>query len=483
MMNDKIKLFFKKPLILIAIIVLVSCWDRPLLTELATNRIEVRIMGTFSSDGSEEWDLSDWSLINDDSITENIFLMDDDYPELFMLDLAEMRLSRKQKRGAKFSIYRQTFRIPLNTNNSSQHDFFNGKGIVLKNDDVPQDREYHWVRLYIRKMVFDKAYRYHFDDRESNLLRAGIPERVTFHERRVDGFDFNLQQLNSRYDLLKRNYLAINRIFPLDIPIVGGLIFDNDNEKTVLEVRLNLKNYIKKYELIGTNEDNEPYIAHYFAFSDGLRDVLHGDAMIGGNIMAIARTYVPKETGNIESGSITSGGSGYVIAIPEGDEIADYIVPENYRKTYLNKWEKPELPFRQGQERTIASAMNYYLKSENYKYRWNSFMANLKEGDVENDEAQLVFEEAWAAFDEAVNFYKMPLLATRVYDDVEFSFKNVTPGEYDVYRIYWTDSEGNELSNGYGMLPNVFEALGTVTVEIGETGLVQPIENQRRTRD
>jgi hypothetical protein len=394
--------------------------------------------------------------------------MDNNYPELFMIDLAEMRLSEEQKGGAKFSIYRQTFQIPLKSDNALQDDFFNGKGILLKNDDVPKNTKYNWVRLYIRKMVFDNALRYYYDDQELNLLRAGQIERVTFHEKMVDGFDVNLQQLNSRYDSLKRNYLSINRIFPLDIPIAGGFIYDNRNEKTVLEIRLNLKNYIKKYELVGNDEDNEPYVSHYFGFADGLRDVLPGDVMIGGNITAVARAYVPNKTGIIDSGSITSGGSGYVIAIPKGEEISDYIVAENYRRTYVTKSEKPEQHL--SQTRTVASAMNYYLKTENYKHQWNSFIENIKAGGIDNDAAQLFFEDEWNAFDSphigVTNFYKMPPLAVRVYDDVPFSFENAAPGEYDVYRVFWTGDE-------YGVLPNAFAPkLGSVMVESGKTNII-----------
>ena len=467
MMNDKINSFSKKLLILIAITA-VSCWDRPLFTELTTNRLEVRIMGTYSSDGSETWDISDRFAINDDSITDNIFLMDNNYPELFMFDLAEMRLSEKQSKGDKFSIYRQTFQIPLKSDNSSQDNFFNGIGVALKNDDAPQNTKYHWVRLYIRKMAFDKALRYYYDDENPNLLQAGVEEEVVFHERTVKGFDINLQQLNSKYDSLKRNNLAINRIFPFDVPIVGGLAYNNKNKKTVLEIRFHLKNYIKKYELVENDEENDPYVSHYFAFADGLRDVLPDDAIIGGNILAVARAYIPNETGTIDSGSITSGGGGYVIAIPAGENISDYIVTGSYRKTFVTKSEEPALPF--GQTKTIASTMNYYLKSENYKYRWNYFMENIRNGNSDDNGAQLFFENEWDAFDNpntgAAKDFKMPPLATRVYNDVPFSFENVSSGEYDVYRIYWTGGE-------YGVLPDSYERLGSVTVESGKANIVE----------
>jgi hypothetical protein len=316
--------------------------------------------------------------------------------------------------------------------------------------------------------------RYYYDDDNPNLLKDGIPERVTFHERRVDGFDINLQQLNSRYDLLKRNNLAINRIFPLDVPIVGGLVFSNRNERTVLEIRLNLKNYIKKYEIIGIDEDNQPYISHYFGFADGLRAVLPGDTTIGGNILAIARAYIPSETGIIHSGDIRPGGTGYVIAIPAEDDINDYIVIGNYREDNVGFAEEPAMPIFQG--RTIASIMNYYLKFENYKYQWNSFMDEITDhGNRDNDEAQLVFESKWNAFDcpdtGAARFYKMPPLATRIYDEhvnEPFSFTNVTPGEYSIYRIYWT-------GDAYGRLPDDFEPLGSVVVESGKTSIVQSL--------
>ena len=102
----------------------VSCWDEALLSELDTNQLEIRFKGTYSSDGSEVWDIPDNSIFRDDSIDDYSYNSDYLYPDYYKIDIASMRLSDDKSGGSKFSNFRQAYSIPLNTDNSKQDDFF-----------------------------------------------------------------------------------------------------------------------------------------------------------------------------------------------------------------------------------------------------------------------------------------------------------------------------------------------------------------------
>ncbi len=114
----------------------------------------------------------------------------------------------------------------------------------------------------------------------------------------------------------------VNRIFPLSIPIDGGLIYDKEEKETVLEIRLVVKNFIKVYEY-----DYTGGLIRYFGLSDWLRDVKADETDIGGNVIAVARSYVPGKTVTI-SGN-TGVGSRYVVAIFAENDIADYTLTAN----------------------------------------------------------------------------------------------------------------------------------------------------------
>ena len=307
----------KNTFLIIALGAAVSgCWDRPLFTELATNRLEVRLKGTYASNDERAWQAP--VDVNDDSIDDyppTDVTTIDDLPDFFKFDIAEMRLSGGGSEDMKFSIYRQTYTVGIDDT-----DVFFNDGIILDNDDPEPDRTYTHIKIYFRKMIFDKAMKYELS---ADGWSAGEPTEVIFREHTTEGFDFNQLQTNYLYDTWRLESDSTNRIFPVTIPIEGGLTFDNDTDKTVLEVRFVVKNFIKKYEYdrFDYTADN-PFVAHFFGLSDWLRDVQPGDlqsgsAAIGGNILAVARAYVPGETGTI-TGTVDGIGN-YVIAIPAGE--------------------------------------------------------------------------------------------------------------------------------------------------------------------
>ncbi len=117
----------------------------------------------------------------------------------------------------------------------------------------------------------------------------------------VNGFNFNLAQVLSYYDSLKMNYGEINRIFPLSIPVEDGFIFNNKEPETVLEIRLVIKNFVKKYEYEYDDVDGNRKLRHFYAVSDWLRTIQKDEpapttdtmGKMGGNLLAVARYYVP----------------------------------------------------------------------------------------------------------------------------------------------------------------------------------------------
>ena len=136
--------------------VLTGCDSEPVFTEMATNRLTIKIKGTLESEGGSNFDdlydpdgLSAIShlAIQDDSVVDYPASSANELPTEFMLDLAEIRLG-----GKKISNYRQVFKFDLKGNKTTEAEpFFNGTGVVLKNDDPPEGR-YDTVHLYIRKI-------------------------------------------------------------------------------------------------------------------------------------------------------------------------------------------------------------------------------------------------------------------------------------------------------------------------------------------
>ena len=246
------------------------------------------------------------------------------FPTKLMLDIAEIKLNKDE-----FAKHRDAKSFHLDTLNDT-NPLFNGTGVVLKNDDPVQSKRYTNVRFYIRKMAFDGAKLYKpdaggwnivSDSNYGDIVNEDGTTKFIFKEEDVNGFDFNQVQVNAYYDTLRVEENYINRVFPLEIQIPGAFIHDKD-ENEVLEIRLLVKNFFKKYEYVNYNE-NELRAIHYFALSDWLRDVGAGENDIGGNIVAVARCYIPRKVGSI-SGTNNTGHPAYVIAIPAGESLLYY---------------------------------------------------------------------------------------------------------------------------------------------------------------
>jgi hypothetical protein len=364
-------------------------------------------------------------------------------PTQFMLDLAEIRLG-----GKKIANYRQVFKFDL-AGDGSAVPFFNGNGVVLKNDDPPEGR-YDTVQVYIRKMVFDNAEVYRSSG--SGFTHEG-PSQVIFHEESINGFDFNQLMVNSYWDSLRLESADILRIFPLEVPIIGGLDYSRYDPETVLEIRFVVKNFVKKFEY-DYYSGGVYKVAHYYAFSDWLRDVRGGEYDIGRNIHAVARAYVPGKTGTVTVNNV--GATNYVIMIPSDEDVNDYKVSQagsDIRSD--NNYDFPLPPQYPGNY--IEAVLDYYLKYEKYKYDWQLKYTAIGTPDFTG------YQAAWDAYEDSVKNYK---IAPFVGYGNSVTFNNVPPGSYKLYRA---------AKPGYGDLFHgaVFsEESVTATVTIGDTDTV-----------
>jgi hypothetical protein len=308
----------------------------------------------------------------------------------------------------------------------------------MRNDDVSAGREYNMLYLYLRKLLFSNSPRY-------NLTESGWEDHgdfaTYFDEKKVGAFNFNLLLVNYFYDTLREENDGndANRIYPLKIPITNNLVFDPD-EEIVLEVRLIIKNFVKLYEYNRLDYTSDrPYVVHYFGVSDWLRDVKAGDGTIGGNLIAVARTYVRGKTGNVSG---TQAGAKYVIGIPAGADINEYTMPpldpapdDTLRGTKIKYSDIPTMPTPARD--TMPALLTYYMQLEKYKSDYNKFLgdvaANYNTGGNTYSTPQELFEAEWTNYNDTANNFNIPPLATYCGAGGNYEITNIAPGIYDFY--------------------------------------------------
>jgi hypothetical protein len=420
-------------IVFILLVVFVRCDGKALFDELGTSRLEIVIKGTYESNSPRDWD---WLGGTPDDIRDNNSVDDyyplpaeDELPTKMMLDIAEMRVA-SGKHDQKFANYRRTYSFPLDDSCS----FFNGEGVSFKNDDVRPDFYWHTIKMYIRKMIFDKGKKYHLEDSGTSFDGAGTwvfdDDLVEiFAEDEELGYDLNRIQLNTYYDSIRTNASDINRIFPLRIPIIGDLIFDNEEESTVLEIRIVVKNFIKMYEI--DSYSGYHYVNHVYGLSDWLRDIQDDETDIGGNILAVARSYVKGKTVTIQ-GTIPVANR-YVIAFSDNYSISDFTVADRTRPGC----DKPNLP-DPAIPGDLESILDYYLRHEKYKEDYNDFIDCVDSGTYASD---------WEAYDEGLRVFLIPPLVTWS-NGTSYVLTNVPVGK--TYYLYYTDDPGAQ------NLPTVF---------------------------
>lgn len=433
------KIRYMTYILLIISLSFAGCSGVAFFDNLAGSNITMIIKGTFESTthtGSiKNWDTAvSASQSIDDSVNDCITDTSEQFPTTFMVDIAEIRLAKPDGSDAdKVANYRQVFTASV----TDSDPFFNGTGVVLKCDDVKPGKQYGMVKLFIRKLIFDNATQWYIDA-NGTVIRDSDPE-VIFHEEKVNGFDFNQVLVNTFYDTLKNNDDEINRVFPLDIPIDGGLIVKK-GEKVVLEIRLIIKNFIKLYEYDFWNDNLNRAVYHYWAVSDWLRDVHPDDVYMGGNLLGVARVYKKDAVATV-SGN-TGSNPGYVIAIPQYDmygneqTITDYFLDDNN-----SSWARPEVyePHKPVlQAPTVEGFLDYYLRYEQYKVDYNAFV------DAVNDSS---YENEWNSYDGYRRYFVLPPLVAHTNSSNTYTLTNVPYGEYQFYFINDTDVT-------YGTLPS-----------------------------
>jgi hypothetical protein len=324
-----------------------GCGNAPLFDNLSENKIHVVIKGTYESNNPQNW-LTTLPVTNDDNMTvlpptgidsatkpANY----DNWPTQYMMDIAEIQIDDE-----RFANYRGVHSFPM----TNSEPFFDGTGIPYDNDDVRMGRRYNTIQMYLRKTMYDNAYSFY---PVSGVLKATVTS--IFHESKTNGHDFLLDQVDNFYDALRSEYSSINRIYPLSIPISGGFVFDNKNEY-VLEVRVVVKNFLKRYEAIKT-VDSTPYSYHYFGFSDWLYDSRGGDGRIGGNMIGVARWYIKGQTTTVTG---TASGSGFIVGIPYDDDPTLYQIQDSNRARPSDEWAPRNSPLA-GSD--IISLLDYYV--------------------------------------------------------------------------------------------------------------------------
>ncbi len=299
---------------MICVLIINGCGDDAIFTMFEKSNLKIIIKGTYASNSPQAWInngiSADDSMGNADTSGE---------PTLFMLDIAEIKINNDS-----FANYRKVYSETLNEESS----FFNGTGVSFPCDNVFPDKNYSIFKVYLRKMIFNNAYLYNI---ENSVWTEAEAAEVIFNEKNTLGYDFNQRQIYTYYDYISEG--TSNKIFPISIPIIENFNFDRENNY-IIEIRLVIKNYIKKYQY--TYTDGENGVA-FFALADFLRDMQAGDAYQGGNLIGVARVYNPEETVTV------SGNAGaancYVVAIPENEDIADYTItlPVRPAGTYLDE--------------------------------------------------------------------------------------------------------------------------------------------------
>ncbi len=406
-----------------------GCGDRPLLTEMGTNRLMVVLKGTYESNSPMPWSMPGPgeagydTLVLDDSVDDCD--VEGPNPSFLLMDVAELKLVDSKGKNYRFANYRQTLAFPF----SDQEPYFSGLGVVLENDDVPSRKEpYVAVGLYLRKMLMDSAIRFYpsVDGWQSRY------EWDSFDSQEFPSFNFNQFQVHSFYDTLRYEKTYINRVYPLTIPITDldtgnlGFLYNKKPPLTVLEIRMVVKNFVKKYEY-GSYPDQ----VHYFALSDWLQNVEPDETSIGGNIITTVRSYVPGMTWTIR-GSIPVAGR-HIIAIPAGADIRLYTLNTDPYGTSIGDNVRTNNPCNIPWDPAlylgpnVSEALDYYLKMEMQRVKWN----DLVPGACSSFDSYIV---NWDTFSGEVNGnFKLPPLAVYAEGTTQFSIDNVAPGHYDLY--------------------------------------------------
>jgi len=488
------KHYFKHIIILIlltSIAIISGCEGNALFSQLnTTDGLEVVFKGTYASNNPKPWDvvsMADAGIMVDDNSIDDIVGTtigtipsgEAIAPTKFYIDIAEMRLLTSSdyskylsgdelENEARFSTERYTSGTAghdiLDTDN-----FFNGTGISLPCQDIKPNVTYKYLLFYIRGLAFDGAYKFTPEsgngwdltdvaNSKAYLENYHVKVNGVFQKpsTAIEGFDFNQHSTLSSYDIRTTEYLSTNKVFPLVVEITNGLTYVPSRGKHTLEVRLVIKNFIKKYEF--TDYSSSPSVNHFFALADWAMDVQSGDTTFGGNYHATAVSYAANTAGTITVNNVTD--NRYVIVVPRDEPINTYrLDTASYNRNSLlgNYPSDPDTISSSYYDGTIFSQssnmeliLDYFLKKEIDRELWNVEALDLAGFSADYYDE---YDSQWDTLYEKVTAFKVPLYAIYKTSTVNV-IQNVAPGDYDVY--YFTGSLP------YGQLFDLLDSVSAV---------------------
>jgi hypothetical protein len=180
------------------------------------------------------------------------------------------------------------------------------------------------------------------------------------------------------------------------------------------------------------------------AYSTAYTKYINDCEVMGGNILAIARSYVPGQTVTLTgSAGVTNC---YVIAINENHRIGEYEITDRTRPL-CDEPKSPilDLPL------DLENILDYYLKFENYKDQYDAFIDCVQ---YYPDQETGQYDEEWTAYNDRIKNFKIPAFATWT-DSGSFTLTNVPVGHtYTIYRSACSNGSCNA-----NELPSQFTAV------------------------
>ncbi len=412
-----------------------GCGKTPLVSNLTHNKLIVVLKGTYESNSPQPWAIPgpDDPLVQDDSVINAVMPGVDQLPGSFMLDISDMELLDMQGDRHKFSNLRQAYATSIDSNDLDP--FFNGAGLILDNDDIPQK---YYVALFImaRRMLFDNATKYNTQGAEPVNTATPVwnpqPFFDVFRELAVPGLNFNQYQPHAYYDTLRLENYVINRVFPIVIGVSGlpplAMIKTDSPLPLVLEIRFVIKNFIKKYEIANSDNGIAGYV-HFYSLSDWLHDIKADEYAFGGNLHSISRFYQLGQTGKI-SGTNTTLHAAHVIAIPAGSDITNYTIPNNNLRA-ANPCNLPSNPGLFYSD-DISGYLDFLLRQEKFKNDWNEFFP-IPQPPILPCASFDIYQTQWDNFAAQASSFAIPPLAVYAPAGAAYTIDTVSPGNYDVY--------------------------------------------------
>ena len=316
------------------IIVFTNCTNELVFSELVNTRLEMRLLGTYESNGSYDFQ----NLYTDNGVATEVaglagsqFAIDNaaltTQAQLKQyIDLAEVRLATGTGKPAdtisdeywQFPNKNRTLMCSQELSNNGRifnncskdggvqklSDFFS-TGAVLKTEDIGAGTYPH-VGVYFRRYIVDPSYSYAADTGNSkNTLTAA------FENLAINGSDiepYYQSNLSSGTTPL---------LFPLERTDQNIIIF-GDDDPFVVEVRVFLKNLFMKH-MFKLNNVALTFVGPSDWRANHNYDSSTEAGLLGGNFTLAARSYKPSNVGSIQVNSNLGAYPNYYAVVNAGE--------------------------------------------------------------------------------------------------------------------------------------------------------------------